>query len=135
MSLKGSCLCGAVSYEVTGTFRVMGNCHCSICRKSHGAAFATWGIIDPEQFRWLAGEALTRSYEASPDRGRIFCQQCGSPLASAHDGKVGEIAVGTVDDDPVSRPVEHIFVGSKACWFEISDALPQFERWPPETGQ
>ena len=52
MSVKGSCLCGAVTYEVAGPFEFVGNCHCSICRKSHGAAFATWGIIKPEQFQW-----------------------------------------------------------------------------------
>jgi hypothetical protein len=131
MAIKGSCLCGAVKYEITGSFKVMGNCHCLICRKAHGAAFATWGIINPGQFRWTSGEEFVQRYASSPGRERCFCKKCGSPLVSAHSGTVGEVVVGTVDGDPGVRPGEHIFVGSKALWYEIADALPQFEEWPP----
>jgi len=134
MVIKGSCLCGAVSYEITGSFKVMGNWHCSICRKSHGAAFATWGIIDSDQFRWTSGEEYVQGYESSPGRQRCFCKRCGSPLVSTHSGRVGEVVVGTVDGDPGARPGEHLFVGSKAPWYEIANALPQFEEWPPGMG-
>jgi hypothetical protein len=133
MSVKGSCLCGAVTYEVTGQFELVGNCHCSMCRKSHGAAFATWGIISPEQFRWTSGESFVRGYESSPGRTRCFCKRCGSPMASAHSGAVGEVVVGSVDGDPGTRPREHIFVGSKAPWHDIGDSLPQFAEWPTES--
>ena len=131
MSVKGSCLCGSVVYEVTGPLKFMGNCHCSICRKSHGAAYATWGIISPEQFRWISGEEFVQHYESSPGRTRCFCKKCGSPLAGAHSGVVGEVVVGTIDGDPGTRPQEHIFVGSKALWHDIVDTLPQHEGWPP----
>jgi hypothetical protein len=131
MTIKGSCLCKSVSYEITGSFKFMGNCHCSICRKSHGAAFATWGILDADQFRWTAGEEFVQAYESSPGRQRCFCRKCGSPLVSAHSGAVGEVVVGSLDDVAGARPREHIFVGSKAPWYEIADALPQFESWPP----
>lgn len=131
MAITGSCLCGAVSYEITGPFKFIGNCHCSMCRKSHGAAFATWGIINPNQFRWTSGEELVQAYESSPGRQRCFCKKCGSPLVSTHAGTVGEVVVGTLNGDPAMRPREHIFVGSKAPWYEIGDALPQFEKWPP----
>ena len=131
MSISGSCLCGSVKYEIAGEFQVVGNCHCSLCRKAHGAAFATWGIIDPRQFRWTAGEDFVQAYESSPGRTRCFCRRCGASLASAHDGAVGEVALGTVDGDPGLRPSEHIFVGSKAVWHEITDALPQHAEWPP----
>ena len=130
MAITGSCLCGAVSYEITGSFKFMGNCHCSMCRKSHGAAFATWGIIDPDQFRWTSGKEFVQAYESSAGRQRCFCKKCGSPLVSTHYGTVGEVVVGTLDGDPAMRPREHIFVGSKAPWHEIGDALPQFEEWP-----
>jgi hypothetical protein len=135
MSIKESCLCGAVSYEVTAPFQFIGNCHCSICRKTHGAAFATWGIIDPEHFHWTAGEEFVQAYESSPGRTRCFCKRCGSPLASAHSGTVGEVVVGTVDGDPGGRPREHIFVGSKAPWHYIADSLPQHQEWPPGFAQ
>ena len=131
MALSGSCLCGSVRYEVAGSLRLLGNCHCSQCRKSHGAAFATWGILDPDQFRWTSGAEFVRAYESSPGRQRCFCRRCGSPLVSTHDGVVGEVAAGTLDGDPGVRPREHIFVGSKAPWHEITDALPQYAQWPP----
>lgn len=134
MAVRGSCLCGAVTYEVTGPLTFMGNCHCSMCRKSHGAAFATWGIVDPDRFRWTSGEDQVRRYGSSPGRERLFCGRCGSPLAAAHDGRIGEVVAGTFDDDPGVRPREHIFVGSKAPWYEIADALPQFREWPPGAG-
>ena len=131
MAMTGSCLCGAVRYEITGSFKLIGHCHCSICRKSHGAAFATWGMIDPSQFRWTAGESLLRGYESSPGALRCFCSRCGSPLVCTHHGEVGEVVLGTLDSDPGARPSEHIFVDSKAPWHEITDALPQHADWPP----
>lgn len=131
MSIKGSCLCGNVMYEIVGSFEFVGNCHCSMCRKSHGTAFATWGIIKPERFRWISGEDFIQGYESSPGRQRCFCKECGSPLVSTHAGVVSEVVVGTVDGDPGTRPREHIFVGSKAPWHEITDSLPQYEEWPP----
>jgi hypothetical protein len=131
MAIRGSCLCGAVRYEITGSFEAIGHCHCSMCRKSHGAAFATWGIINPGQFRWTSGVEFVEGYESSPGKERCFCKKCGSPLVSTHSGKGTEVAWGTVDGDPGVRRGEHIFVGSKAPWYEIADALPQFEQWPP----
>jgi hypothetical protein len=131
MTIKGSCLCGAVRYEIDGCFEAIGHCHCSMCRKSHGAAFATWGIIKPDQFHWVAGERAVESYASSPGRTGCFCRKCGSPLAATQGGKVSEVVLGTLDDDPGARPSEHIFVGFKASWHEISDALPQHQTWPP----
>ena len=131
MSIKGSCLCGDVTYEVSAPLQVIGNCHCSRCTKAHGAAFATWGIINPGDFRWTAGEDCVQGYESSPGHTRYFCGNCGAPLAASHDGDVGEVAVGTLDGDPGARPSVHIFVGSKAPWHEIADSLPQHEEWPP----
>lgn len=131
MTIKGSCLCGTVTYAIEGQPQLIGNCHCSICRKSHGAAFATWAIIAPEQFEWTSGTESIAGYASTPGHERCFCKRCGSPLAFAHAGKIGEVVVGTIDGDPGMRPREHIFVGSKAVWHEITDALPQHEAWPP----
>lgn len=134
MAITGSCLCGAIGYEIMGSFEAIGHCHCSMCRKSQGAAFATWGMIKPERFRWTSGVELVEAYASSPARARCFCRRCGSPLVSTHCGKVTEVVLGSVDGDPGARPREHIFVRSKARWFEIADALPQFEEWPPSFG-
>jgi hypothetical protein len=74
---------------------------------------------------------LVERYESSPGRERCFCRKCGSPLVSTDRGNVTEVVLGTVDGDPGVRPGEHIFVRSKAPWYEIADALPRFEAWPP----
>lgn len=131
MTIRGSCLCGTVSYEITGAFQAMGNCHCTLCRKANGAAYVTWGIIGADQFRWTAGEDFIRRYDSSPDRQRCFCRKCGSPLVCAHHGAITEVVVGSVDGDPAMRPSDHIFVGSKAPWHHITDELPQHVEWPP----
>jgi hypothetical protein len=131
VAIRGSCLCGAVIYEITGSLGATGHCHCSKCRKSHGAAFATWAIVNPDQFRWTSGVEFVEAYESSTGRERCFYTKCGSPFVATHSGKVREVVLGTIDGDPGVRPGEHIFVGSKAPWYEIADALPQFEKWPP----
>lgn len=131
MTIHGSCLCKAVTYEIAGDFQVIGNCHCGICRKANGAAYVTWGIADPTHFKWVKGENNLAIFESSPGRQRIFCKTCGASLASAHEGVVGEVVLGSVDGDPGGKPAEHIFVGSKAEWHDITDALPQHAAWPP----
>lgn len=131
MAIKGSCLCGAVSYKVNGALDIMGHCHCSMCRKSNGAAFVTWGLINPDLFQWTSGEEFVQKYESSPGKMRCFCKRCGTSLGLAESGQVSEIVMGTVDGDPEMRPSAHIFVRSKAPWHEITDNLPQYEGWPP----
>jgi hypothetical protein len=127
--IRGSCLCGGVRYHVEGSAFRMSHCHCSMCRKAHGAAFGTYVNAHTSEFHWDAGRELVTAYESSPGATRTFCSRCGSTLQWLHDStpeRVG-IAAGTLDDDPVVRPAMHIFVASKAPWFDIADALPQ---WP-----
>ena len=127
MSVKGSCLCGAVGYEVDdGGFGRVVNCHCSMCRKATGAAFRTRASVRPAEFRWLAGEDLVSRYESSPGETRTFCRVCGATLATFLGDKEIGLPLGTLDDDPGVRPAAHVFVDSKAAWFEITDGLPQF---------
>jgi hypothetical protein len=102
-----------------------------MCRRFHGAAFATYAKIDAEHFRWLSGQELLTVYETSPGIGWAFCRICGSSLGVPTRGNLSDIALGTLDSDPGVRPGEHIFVGSKAAWYQINDTLPQYEEWPP----
>lgn len=131
MTISGACLCGLVRYEVRGSLTFAGNCHCSICRRSHGAAYATWAGVPAGAFRWTEGEDLVERYRSSPGAERAFCRRCGSPLAVSHSGEVGEIVLASVLGDPGVRPTEHIFVDSRAPWHEITDSLPQSPEWPP----
>jgi hypothetical protein len=128
---KGGCLCGAMRYEVDGPLTDASNCHCSMCRRFHGAAFATYAKVGAGHFRWLSGQNLLTVYETSPGIGWAFCRICGSSLGVPMDGQLREITLGSLDTDPGVRPAEHMFVGSKAAWFEITDKLPQHDAWPP----
>jgi hypothetical protein len=131
LNIQGGCLCGGIRYEISGPLTEVGNCHCSMCRRFHGAAFATYAKIDAEHFRWLSGQELLTVYETSPGIGWAFCRICGSSLGVPTRGNLSDIALGTLDSDPGVRPGEHIFVGSKAAWYQINDTLPQYEEWPP----
>ena len=131
--LHGSCLCSGVRYEIDGSVEDMTNCHCGMCRKAHGAAYATVVTAQGKDFRFTQGEELVKSYKSSPELDRVFCQVCGSSLAVI-EPKTGEVfvAAGTLDDDPGIRVDSHIFVGSKAPWLDILDDKPTFDEYPPE---
>jgi hypothetical protein len=131
-TITGGCLCGKVRYEISGPLSNVDNCHCSMCRRQHGAAFSTYADFEPGSFKWLAGEALVKSYQAPEGGGWLFCSECGSTLAGSDHGRITCITLGTVDGDPGIAPEMHIYVGSKASWHEINDDLPQFEERPPD---
>ncbi len=131
MTIEGACLCGSVRYEASGDLSDAGNCHCSMCRKAHGAAFATYASVEPKDFLWISGEHLVSFYEASPGACRTFCRICGSTMGATEDGRITSVTLGTIDGDPGVQPRSHIFVGSMAPWYEIHDDLPQFDEWPP----
>ena len=141
--IRGSCLCGGVKFEIDGPLLRSLNCHCTFCRKQHGAAFRSRARVRRNELKWVRGEELLTYYEATPGYRRGFCRVCGSPilnraephsrLAQNHPATLSEfgIALGTLDDDPGVRPESHIFVRSKAPWFEITDDLPQYPEYPP----
>ncbi len=127
VTIKGGCLCGKVRYEISDPLFNADNCHCSMCRRQHGAAFSTYADFNPADFKWKSGKDCVKIYEASSGAGWCFCRECGSSIAGTEKGKITTITLGTVEGDPGIRPESHIFVGSKAQWYDIHDALPQFE--------
>src|SRR5262245_28834769 len=131
----GRCLCGAVRYEIDGPFVEMVHCHCSMCRKHHGTAFVTWAVAPLEGYRVTAGGDSIVSRESSPGAQRSFCPVCGSitPQLSP-SGKYVIAPAGNLVDEVGMLPQRHIFVGSKASWYTITDALPQAAEFPPEYG-
>lgn len=132
MSLKGSCLCGGVHYEIDGDLSPAMFCHCRKCRKSNGSAFALNVPVKSSDFKFLSGEYLLRSYASSEDAKRFFCETCGSPIYSMRMSmpEILRLRVGTLDDDISIEKVSHIFVASKAAWDDIHDDLPQFAERP-----
>jgi len=130
--IRGSCLCREVRYEITGELEEMHHCHCSRCRKAHGAAFSTFARTARSHLRLVSGERELRQFQSSPPVRRSFCARCGSSLFFEFAGVPEAIwvAVGTFDDDPGMRPGAHIFVGSRAPWHAITDDLPRHEEYP-----
>jgi hypothetical protein len=125
--LVGECECGAVRYRVADAFLYAANCHCSRCRAATGSAFKAFAGIEREKLEITDGvDALLVFGEE--DLNNTRCGACGSLLFSVvRDGGYVHVALGSLVDAPSLRPTEHIFVGSKAPWFVITDSLPQFE--------
>jgi hypothetical protein len=125
--LAGKCECGAVRYSVADEFLHASNCHCSRCRAATGSAFKPFAGIEREKLQITNGaDGLLIVGEETLNDTR--CARCGSLLFSVvRDGAFVHVALGSLVDAPSMRPTKHIFVGSKAPWFEITDDLPQFE--------
>jgi hypothetical protein len=132
--IRGSCLCGAVEFEVerfVGPFEL---CHCSRCRKASGAAFVAMIGVDAADFRWISGRDEVVAFEApviehAPGYRSAFCRHCGSPMPLPEDGDEWfEIAAGVLDDDPGLLPNRHIFVDYASAWHEITDDFPQLSK-------
>lgn len=126
--LTGKCFCGAVAYTVADEFLYAAFCHCSDCRRTTGSAFKPFAGIERAKL------VLTKGHEDrlifGDDLGNdTHCKVCGSLLYSVvRDGAYVHVAMGTLIDAPAIRPSKHIFVGSKAAWFTITDDLPQFDQ-------
>jgi hypothetical protein len=128
-TLAGRCECGAVRYRVADAFLYAANCHCSRCRAATGSAFKPFAGIEREKLVLEdgSGPLLVHGTEELND---TRCASCGSLLYSVvREGAYVHVALGSLVDDPSIRPTEHIFVGSKAPWFEITDDLPQAEEY------
>jgi len=126
-TLGGKCLCGAVEYDVADGFVYAANCHCSNCRRTTGSAFKPFAGIERNKLRITKGERKLLIFGEANGHD-AHCATCGSLLYSVvRDGAYVHVAMGTLLDNPSIRPTEHIFVGSKAPWFTITDALPQYD--------
>jgi hypothetical protein len=127
--LTGRCECRAVRYEVRDAFLYSANCHCSNCRASTGSAFKPFAGIEREKLEVVEGQDTLLVW-GDDDANHTRCGICGSLLYSVvRDGAYVHVALGSLVDEPTIRPTEHIFVGSKAPWFEITDRLPQSDEY------
>ncbi len=132
MSLKGSCLCKAVRYEVDQLDTPIGHCHCASCRKAHASAFATTAGVMRDHFRWTAGRDQLRSYESSPGKLRHFCSNCGAHLLAERPALAHVVLrVPTLDDDPGMKPTMHIWTSHDQPWLTDEGELPRYPEWPP----
>lgn len=120
---QGSCLCGAVSYELKSDPKAVTHCHCSMCQKQHGAAFATYGSVPRSDFMYLAGEELLGCYSSSATVTRKFCRRCGSNIEWAGSERFADwvsITLATLDAPFQPKSAKSIHLESQACWLDIS---------------
>jgi hypothetical protein len=130
-TIRGSCLCGGVRFEVTPPFRIAVHCHCSRCRKHSGTFGLTQARVPRERFRLLQGAELVRVYRPG-GKVKAFCAECGSSLFGGEwpDGDEVSIRMGAFDDDPGIRPQAHVFVDSRAPWDVLpADGLPRHSEY------
>ena len=125
---KGSCLCGAVQFKVTPPSMYCAHCHCSLCRRAHGAAFVTWAGFRTEQVDIQTGRERLNRYLTESGSTRTFCSCCGSTLFFEGPEYEGEIHVVLANiDEPIDRvPEAHCYVDHGAEWWTIDDLLPQY---------
>lgn len=128
---KAQCLCGAVRFEITPPTRWCLHCHCTLCRRAHGAPFVTWFGVGKEQLRITEGESGIRWRNSSDHGRRAFCSACGTPLLFVSSRWPGQIdIVRALVDGPIDRaPSAHVYVADKVGWVDIDDGL---ERYPEE---
>ena len=125
--LTGGCLCGAVRFKVMPPTKWCAHCHCSLCRRAHGAAFVTWFGVDRAGFKLVTGSEDLSWYESTPEARRGFCSRCGSTLFFESEGWADEVHIALAHmDGPIDRsPKVHVFYDTHVNWIEVGDELQQ----------
>lgn len=133
MHNQANCLCGSVRWEITAEPFNAFNCHCKMCRKAHGTAFATYWFVKPDQFRWLSDTDTVIRYRSSPLLTRSFCSTCGSVVPYPSEQGDHWLATGGSHDHGKQSDC-HVFAAHKAPWYDITDTLPRHDDYPDFTG-
>ncbi|MFW6093783.1 MAG: GFA family protein [Pseudomonadota bacterium] len=109
-------------------------CHCSQCRKGQGSAFVAVAPVQADDLKFIQGREYLKEFRATPNKARVFCSECGSPLYSARDDcpAVKRLRLGTLETPVQASKQYHAFVASKASWYEIKDGFPQHEGLPDD---
>ncbi len=131
MAVTGSCQCGRLRFEVAGPLGPVANCHCAFCRRIHGAAFTTVALVSGLAVSWLSSSAQAHRFTTPLGNFRHFCGACATPLwNSTPGGELAAVVVASLAEEHQPLPWMHVNVESRARWFTIHDALPQFSAWP-----
>ncbi len=127
--ITGSCLCGNVSYKVSGKVGEIVHCHCKTCRKAHGSAFSSVAAVTESEFH-LEGANYLNYFESSKGKKRYFCSICGTQVYAKKEG-VPHIVLrlGSLDNDPCSSEKKHIWVSQKASWYSINSKLQECQEF------
>ncbi|MFT3814599.1 MAG: GFA family protein [Acidovorax sp.] len=118
---RGSCLCGAVSFCLHAEPKAVSHCHCRMCQKQHGAAFATYASVPRSDLEYLSRQALLTSYRSSASVVRKFCSVCGSNIEWSSSEKFADwvsVAIAPLDTRFEPRSAKSIHLESQACWLQ-----------------
>jgi len=127
--ISGSCLCGKVTYEISGQVGDIVHCHCQTCRKAHGAAFSSVATVKDNDFNVSSKDPLS-CFESSKGKNRYFCINCGTHIYAKREGTEHIILrLGSLDNDPESKEISHIWVSQKATWYKINNNLPEHQEF------
>ncbi len=127
----GKCLCGTIEFEVKGEMPNLYQCHCSLCRKTTGAAANTATFIERKNFEWLRGESSIRSYVKDSGFRSDFCASCGSPVPNLlRDTGLYFLPVGLLEETKGFHVVQHLYTASKAHWDVIGGSAEQHGEMP-----
>ena len=131
-ALKGSCLCGAIGYELDSLDMPITHCHCLTCQKAHAAPYVSTAGVLREHFRWTRGQERLSTFESSPGKFRHFCSGCGSHLIAERPNQGHVIVrIATLDDDPQARPAEHIWTAHDRPWLS-AEGIPSHPQFKPQ---
>ena len=133
-NLKGECLCSKIHYEYSGATGNLVHCHCSKCRKWHGAAFRSRMVVKADGYKITQGQEYLTQYQTTPNVIKTFCKNCGSSLATIYplrDNLLG-LPIAGCEGEFDQYQEFHIFTGSKAQWWKITDNFPQYETMPDD---
>ena len=124
---SGGCLCGAVRFRVKGPTLWSAHCHCSLCRRAHGAAFVTWVGTAGDRARIEAGNEDLAWYASTPEAERGFCRHCGSSLFFRSSRWPGELHIvrASFDGELDREPSAHVFWDTHVTWIDLADSLPR----------
>ena len=125
---SGSCLCGEINYELLSEPKKVSHCHCAMCQKQHGAAFATYASVPRSELVYISGQASLVEYQSSENIKRKFCNVCGSNIEWSGSTKYPtwtSIAIATLDTHYQPKKIINIQTESKACWLNINDVVNQ----------
>jgi hypothetical protein len=128
--LLGGCDCGAVHYKITGSVKLVVNCHCNACRKRNGASYSTYCVVSQDDLNIVQGMKNIATYEVSENGKKQFCSKCGSPLYTINKRYPGLYMVhyGTLLDHSGLAPAFNIYCESKLPWVNAISYLKSFEK-------
>ena len=129
----GACLCGAIKVELKGSIESIIHCHCSLCRKNSGTAYATNGFVNADEFSVLDPHNKLNYYAFKEGKHRHFCSVCACPIFSSNSENPSKLRIrlGILDSDINERPTSHNFMSSKANWDDLDAALPRYDGFEP----